>query len=86
MAGEQEVGDALADCVLVTAVGTHKLSLHHLRLYQEAVQVLEGLAVLLAALKELLLCWWLRWQAWEAELEEMIDLQSVMPCLLFRSC
>lgn len=45
MAGQQEVGDALADGVLVAAVPADELALHDLRLEQQVVQVLEGLFV-----------------------------------------
>jgi hypothetical protein len=64
MAGQQEVGDALAHGVLVAAGAAHELALDHLRLEQQAVQVPERLAVGAQVL-------WRRGcrrEGWEAEL------------------
>jgi len=45
MARKQEIGYALADGVLVAAAAAHEFALDHLRLEEEAMQVLERLAV-----------------------------------------
>ena len=41
MIGQQEIGDAFLDLVLVPAVAAHQFPLPHLHLHQERVQILE---------------------------------------------
>jgi hypothetical protein len=43
--GQQEVGDALLDSVLMPAVATNELSLRHLSLKKKVVEILECLLV-----------------------------------------
>lgn len=61
---QEEVCDALADGVLMAAVGAHQFSLHDLRLHEQVVQVLQRLLVAL----QLLHGRGLRRESWETKL------------------
>jgi hypothetical protein len=48
--GQEEVGDALLDGVLVPTVSAHKLALRHLCLKEQVMQILERLLIRLELL------------------------------------
>lgn len=57
MARQQEIRDALSHVVLVPAVAAYQLALHHLRLDEERVQLLEHRLVGLEVLRGRRFCW-----------------------------
>lgn len=57
MARQQEIRDALSHVVLVPAVPADQLALHHLRLDEERVQLLEHRLIALQVLRGRWFCW-----------------------------
>lgn len=69
VAGQQEVCDPFADCVLMATSSTDQFPFHDLRLHEESVQVLKHLLIGL----ELLGRWWLIRQLGESKLGKTLE-------------